>query len=101
MCTFRAKLAVESALLEGREVLSLPDGSLDLYLLGPPERGFDLVLTTRSTAPLPVHVVAQLPGWPSALAATLPPRPADRMPRYTRDLLTASDMTLVSTTLAL
>ena len=72
------------------------DGSFELYFFGAPPTGIEMFVTTRSTAPLSMRVVAQSPGFPAKLGASLQPRPADRMPRDMGDMLLASDMTLVS-----
>ena len=74
------------------------DGWLDLAFFGPPPEGLELDLETAATGPVPLHVVAQLRGLPAEPAAPLGPRPPSLMPEVVqRSPLSASDMTLVTT----
>lgn len=87
---------VTSASVEGHAFpQESEDGWLDLVYFGPPSTGLDVTLTESASAPVPIHLVAQLRGFPSHIA---PPsqRPGGFMPAVSWNALTASDMTLVT-----
>jgi hypothetical protein len=87
---------VTTASVEGRRFSTeSEDGWLDLVYFGPPPGGLDFTFTGSAAAPIPVHLVAQLRGFPAKVAPS-PPRPAGFMPAVSWSALTASDMTLVT-----
>jgi hypothetical protein len=89
---------VISASVQGMPFGTVPgDGWLELAFFGPPVEGLDLVIVAESAHALRLTATAQTRGLPRELAATLAPRPADRMPTVIQfSALMASDMTLAS-----
>jgi hypothetical protein len=87
---------VATASVEGRRFSAEPeDGWLDLVYFGPPPWGLDVTFTAPAAAPIPVHLVAQLRGFPARVAPRSP-RPPGLMPAVSWNTLYASDMTLVT-----
>jgi hypothetical protein len=73
------------------------DGWLELAFFGPPAEGLDLTIVAEAGRRIALTTVAQTRGLPQELAASLSPRPPDRMPAVVQgDALRASDMTLVA-----
>lgn len=94
-----AAAQVTSASVQGKPFSLEPsDAWLELMFAGPPATGLDLVLTTTSTAPVPLRILTQSRGLPADLAAPFGPRPPGTMPSIgPRGAMRASDMTLTTT----
>jgi hypothetical protein len=87
---------VATASVEGRPFSAeREDGWLELVYFGPPPWGLDVTFTAPAAAPIPVHLVAQLRGFPAKVGAPSP-RPPGLMPAVSWNTLYASDMTLVT-----
>lgn len=84
--------AVDGKSLAPNPAAAEPAKSWSLYYFGLPQEGIELVLETRSTAPLAVRVVDESYGLPLLDGATFTERPAHMMPAP----FFRSDFTLVS-----
>jgi hypothetical protein len=89
---------VASATVQGMPFGTVPrDGWIDLAFFGPPAEGLDLAIDADASRPIRLTAIAQTRGLPRELAASLSPRPPDRMPAVVQyNALCASDMTVVA-----
>ncbi|HEY1692057.1 MAG TPA: M28 family peptidase [Polyangiaceae bacterium] len=94
---------VLSASVQGKAFDPLPrSGWLDLAFFGPPPAGLALDLRVSSQGTVTLYTVAKTRGLPPSAAATVGPRPPDRMPAVVQfNPMLASDTTLVASSFQL